>query len=243
MARYYINGSISHYDNEPDDGYTYVFDSTYDAFRRVQETTPALAASGWIDFSDVAADGEVITINGRVYECNTTSTPSGTADVNIDLTAASTVDQQIAAIAAAINADTAAVVTAAADTAADSVFLYAVNAGTAGNAITLTTDIANATASAATLTNGQNVLNGQILPIKWTITAAEATAGIIRILTPFTTVRSIQTTFSDAGVLKTADVTATITEAANASVIKLAEGSAPAFAANDVLYVTVFGTL
>lgn len=240
--RFYINGAVSLYDNPPDDGYTYTFDESVDAYRRV-ETTPALAASGWVDIVDAATDGKLITINGRKYECNVSSTASGTADVVIDLTTAADVDAQVTAIAAAINADTEAVVTAAADTTSDTVFLYAVTPGTVGNAITLTTNITNAVASGATLSNGQNEMSVQILPIKWTITAVEATAGVIRILTPFTNIRGVQTLFSDAGVLKTADVTLAITEATGASVLKLTEGSTPAFAANDVLYITVFGTV
>lgn len=240
--RYYINGAISLYDNAPNDGYTYIYDASLDANRRV-ETTPNLAASGWLDLSDVVGDGEKITIGGRVYNCNTTGEVSGTGDVFIDLTAAATVDAQVTAIAAAINADAEATVTAAADTGADSVFFYAVTPGTAGNSITLTTDIANGTVSGATFSNGQNEMSTQILPIKWVVTSAEATAGVIRVLTPFTNIRGLTVLFSDAGVLKTADTTITVTEATAASTIKIVEGTTPAFAANDVFYITVIGTV
>jgi hypothetical protein len=243
--RFYISGAITFRDSMPDDGYSYTYDQILDAYRRV-ETSPPLAASGWVDFSDVATDGHLITIGGRKYECNVSSTSSGTADVDITLVApgvAATVDAHVAAIADAINADPLATVVATADTTSDSVFLYAKVPGTVGNAITLTTNLTNGIASAATLTNGQNEMSVQVLPIAWTLTAAEATSGVVRIRTPLTEIKGISILMSDGGVLKTPDSTVAITAATGASIIKITEGTTPAWAASDVLYVTVIGTM
>lgn len=95
-------------------------------------------AVGTVSFSSVGEglglfiDGDTVTINGRVYEADDDSSYSG---VQVDITGLTTIPQHCQALADAINDDSSATVTAAAQT--SSVLLESIVRGTAGNAYTL----------------------------------------------------------------------------------------------------------
>lgn len=240
--RFYIDSAIVHYDSMPDDGTHYVYDEGIDAYRPTAES-PSTKATGYVVFAGVAVNDDILDINGRTYELDVDGTPVGTSDVTIDLSGvAASADAHITAIAAAINADASASVSAVADTANDILWLHAATVGTAGNAITIDASaVTNGTASGATMTMGTTYTSPKFIAIRKTIVAQEATDGKIRLLTPLTTISNVQIQLSDAGVIKTPDATVTVTEAAGASTILIAEGSAPAWAANDVLNILIIG--
>jgi len=122
------------------------------------KTTKAI---GTVSFSSAGGDsglfidGDTVTINSRVYEADDDSSYAG--DVQVDISAASTIAEHAQALADAINGDSSAVVTASAQSA--SVLLESKIRGTTGNTYTLaesesganTNDIA---VSGATLTGG-----------------------------------------------------------------------------------------
>ncbi len=84
--------------------------------------------------SGLLLDGDLITINGRVYEADDDSSITG--DITIDISAASTIAQHCQAIADAINGDSSRIVDAV--SASPTVYLTAIARGAVGNAYTLT---------------------------------------------------------------------------------------------------------
>ncbi len=102
--------------------------------------TETTKATGSVSFSSAGGDaglfldGDQVTINGRVYEAD--DDDSYTGDVQIDISGLSTIAQHAQALADAINGDSSAEVSAAAQ--ATSVLLTALTQGSEGNAITLT---------------------------------------------------------------------------------------------------------
>lgn len=237
--RFIINGTLSFRDSIPNDGVSYTYNPLTDAYEPAKVGVPSYAY-GWFDLSDVVVDGDTITIGGRSYELNVSSTAAGTSDSTIDLTTVSTVDTQIAAIVAHLNADPLCPVTASGNATLDSIFVYAKTPGSAGNAITLAETLTNGVASGETLVDGSDDVSVQVLAFRHTITAAEAAAGAIRVLTRFSTIKSVVLGFEDAGVVAAAGTTMTITNAAGASSVLIAEGT-PAWANNDVMNIVVFG--
>jgi hypothetical protein len=100
------------------------------------ETTKAV---GTVSFSSTGGDsglfvdGDVITINSRVYEADDDSSYAG--DVQVDVSGLSTIAEHAQALADAINGDSSAVVTAYAQS--TSVLLESIARGSTGNAYTL----------------------------------------------------------------------------------------------------------
>jgi len=199
---------------------------------------PAKYAVGAVYFSGRPADDELLTIGGRKYEMDDDGDfPAAGGDVQCDLQGNANVDEDITDIAAAINGDGSATVTAVADTANDVLWIYAATAGAAGNAITLVEALTNATVSGATLADGADAALAQIYDVAHVISAAEAAAGFLRFDTGFTSIQSCQVTFLDAGTEAASGVDVTIT----AGVIEIAE-NAVAWVAADELHILAVGT-
>ncbi len=111
-------------------------------------------ASGRIDIWDVVADGDTVTVGGRVYEFDTNSSFVA-GHVAVDVSGGVSAAQACAALAAAITGDAAAVVTAT--DGGDYVGLTSKLQGSGGNDITLAADLdggASGEASGAYLTGG-----------------------------------------------------------------------------------------
>lgn len=202
---------------------------------------PGNKAFGYVYMSAQATDADTVTINGRTYEFDP-SDDGITGDVEVDTSGSSDVDGDITALAAAINGDGSAEVDATADTNSDVVWLYAKTLGTAGNSITLaeSTSEARMKVSSATLVDGDDASKVAVLSYAHTITTNEATLGVLRINTGLTSIDSFNTEIldgGDGGTLKAPDVTVTI----SGGVVVLGEGSAPAWANGDIMYLTVVG--
>ncbi|MCA9101341.1 MAG: hypothetical protein KDA63_09335 [Planctomycetales bacterium] len=200
----------------------------------------AAHAIGQLVFTGQPADTEIVTIGGRIYELDTDATADSSGDVLIDITGDSNLADNITGIVAGINDDASATVTAVDDSANSTIWLYAKTAGAAGNAITLTTDFSNCTASAATLVDGRVGGVGRKQAIRHTITSAEASAGKVRVIDPtmghlFTANIRIE----DAGVINdTPDSTIAITQP---NLLVITEGTTPAWTAGDVLVIELIG--
>jgi|GEM_PF-1622640 len=147
---------------------------------------PGHAAQGWIRISNAVADGDRISINGRIYEFDTAAPPGAIgagANVRVGVSGAggdqaNTPAGCEAALADAINSDASAVVWATAMGGAGFVALVAKVVGTAGNyAIVDTVDTGNViTLSAATLVGGAAEAPQTKVERAYVITAADVVA-------------------------------------------------------------------
>jgi len=199
---------------------------------------PAVKALAAVYFSGRPGDDELLTINGRTYETDDDGDwPQAAGDVQCDLQGNATVDDDITDIAAAINGDGSASVTAVADTANDVLWLYAAEAGSAGNAITLVTALTNTTVSGATLADGADAAMVAVVPISHTITAAEAANGLLRVDTGLTSIECLQVLIEQGNQFND-DVTAAV----SGGVVTLGDAAAQ-WDAGDILRVLVVGTL
>jgi len=116
----------------------------------------ATRATGTLTFMGVSADTQLVTINSRVYEFTTDGVLEAGSHVAVDISGGATADLSVTGLAAAINADASASVTAIANTTADTVVVLAKVPGVVGNAYNSTTTCANASWGAATLAGGTN---------------------------------------------------------------------------------------
>lgn len=200
----------------------------------------AILAFGYVDFAGRPADADLLTLNGRKYEYDSdASFPDAGGDVIIDANAAANVDDDITACAVAINGDGSATMSAVADTTNDILWLYALTAGAAGNALTLVSALANTTASGANLTDGADAAVAVVWPLRHTITAQEATEGILRFDTGLSSIESLHVMIEDNDA---ASVMTYLTALANVAggIITITEGGA--WGANDVLNIIAVGT-
>ncbi len=201
-------------------------------------TRPAVKAWGAIDFTGRPADDELLTIGGRKYEMDSDGDfPQSGGDVQVDLSGNATVDEDITDIAAAINGDGSATVSAVADTTNDVLWLYAKTAGASGSSTTVTEGLSNATARAATLRDGADAALAALVNIRHTITAADAAAGHLRIDTGLTSIDGVYLSFEDSGV----EAESAVTVGVSGGVLTLDEGAA-AWADGDILNILAIGT-
>jgi hypothetical protein len=191
---------------------------------------PATPATAFIAFTDRPTTTETFVVNGvtLTYLIGTLS----------DL------DEDVIAITALVNDSVdpliAGKVTARAlptGGSATQVRLYADAPGTSGNAITLTEDLTNATASGATFTGGTATADKEEVIVKHVIDAADATLGALIIDTEFTEIMEWSSVFYDAGLL-TADVPAF---APSGGTMTITKGSGTTWAAGDIFIVTIAG--
>ena len=97
-------------------------------------TATATRAYGTLTFTGVTSDGEICTLGSRVYEFDTNGAVTA-GRVAVDISGGNSAAQSIVALAAAINADASAVVTAE-DGAGDTLVATAITTdATTGNAI------------------------------------------------------------------------------------------------------------
>ena len=211
------------------------FAENLDSIPRGAQGLPVKAV-GYVRFTGRPTDDQLLTINGRKYEYDDDA--SGlTAGSDVLWTAGADLDGDEEALAAAINNDASASVSAVADTTNDFVWLYAKVAGTTGNAITLASTLSNATISAATLANGLDADDvDSVVNIRHTITTDEATGGKLRFDTGLSSITGVIVGFEDNGVIAAAAVTYTATN----GILVVTEGTT-AWAANDVLNIVVIG--
>jgi predicted secreted protein len=107
---------------------------------------------GTLTFSGTTANGELVTIGGRVYEfCTDGDVTNGR--VEVDISGGNSASQSVTALVAAITGDTFAVVTAV-DGALDTVVVTSKVLGTSANSIGTTKTCANAAWGGATLGGG-----------------------------------------------------------------------------------------
>ncbi len=199
---------------------------------------PALKAVGAVYFTGRPGDDELLTINGRKYEIDDDGDfPQASGDVQCDLSGNSTLDEDITDIAAAINGDGSADVTAVADTANDVLFLQAKTAGAAGNSITLVTALTDTVVSDATFADGADAAVAQVVGIRHTITAGEVTYPFLRFDTGLTSIESVQVMLEDSNV--SADG---VDVAVSGGVITLGDTAAQ-WTAGEALDILAIGTL
>ena len=105
---------------------------------------------GYVRFSGVTADGETVTINGRVYEFDTGGAVAP-GSVLVDISGGNSATQSATALAAAITGDAGAVVDALVDTLGRTVLLVGKSATTA---FTLAETLGNGVVSGATMPGG-----------------------------------------------------------------------------------------
>jgi len=204
---------------------------------------PARSAFGYVYLSAQGNDADLITIDGRTYEFDP-GDDGITGDVEIDTVGNVSIDEDIADIVTAINGDGSAVVTAVADTGNDVVWLYADTTGTAGNSITLaeSTSEARMKVSGATLADGAEAAVLAVVTYEHTVTTNEALLGALRFDSGLTSIEQYILTYDDGGteILSSDDLDVTV--AISGGVVTLGEGAAPAWAASDVIRLTVIGT-
>lgn len=200
---------------------------------------PATYAMGYLRISGgVPSDTQIFTINGRIYELDTNGSAATGGQVLVSITGVSTADQFCTAIAAGINGDSSRSVNAVADLTNDIIWLYALNPGSAGNAITLTEGLSNTTPSGSTLSGGNDQKTEERHIYRYTVGSDAATGGRLRIKTDLSYILSVDVRQEDAALVDDSlDVTVTI----SGGYVTLGEGSAPAWADGDVLIVTIVG--
>lgn len=139
-----------------------------------------VAGSGWIRFSGPVLDGERVTINGRVYEFDTTAPPGSIAvgaDVRVGVSGGEGGAGAVNATAqliAALNADVSAVIHAAPSTATDEALFVSKARGIGGNYAISTTSLVGSLSGAAM--KGGIAANSQKRgALSYTVTAGDVT--------------------------------------------------------------------
>jgi hypothetical protein len=149
-----------------------------DAYLDGTLTATATQAYGTLTFTGTTADGETVTIGGRVYEFDTNGSITA-GRVSVDISGGNSASQSVTALVAAINADASAVVTAA-DGAGDTVVVTAITTdATTGNAIGSTKTVSNATWGDTTLDGGIDALAIASSSGLFAINASIPTGGIV----------------------------------------------------------------
>ena len=229
--------SAGSYDN--DDITDYRGRTLFRVVRAPRAVRPALKAWGAVYFSGRPADDELLTINGRKYETDTDGDfPQAAGDVQCDLNGNSSIDEDITDIAATINGDAGREVDAVADTTNDILWLTARTTGVAGNSLTLATALTNTTANNATLADGDDAAPAQIVAIRHTIAANEATGAWLRFDTGLTSIQTHHLTFEDSSLEVASD-----TEIAISGGVITIFRSGGTWADGDVLNLLAIGTL
>lgn len=201
---------------------------------------PAVQSNAALQMTGVGVDQEIITLNGRVYELDTDSTPDSGGDVLVDVSGGVSADQTIAALVTAINGDDTAVMSAVGDSTNDIMFLYADTAGVAGNSLTTTEGFTNGTMSAATMVDGSDAAVGAVVAFRHTVTANEASGGAasaLRFDSGLSSIEAVHVSIEDAGVDTALGATVTV----SGGVLTLVEGT-PAWATSDIINVIIVGT-
>lgn len=200
-------------------------------------------ARGAIFYSGRPADDEVFTINGRIYEIDDDDNfPQSSGDVQCDISGSANANADYVIIAAAINGDSSRTVDAVLDQTNGVLHLFAIVKGTAGNAITTTEGLSNATITPTSLSGGMDGGSMEEWVQRYTILTADAGEGRILFNTGFSAVREVSFRIEDAGEVKLDFETDTLvtTSAGN---ITLTKGSTPAWAAGDVLQIIARGVI
>lgn len=110
------------------------------------------AAKGFLTFSGVVSDGELVTIGADIFEFDTNSSVTA-GHIAVDVSGGATAPDAVTALVSAITASATEPISAA-DVTGDVVRVTYDTVGTAGNAIGSTTDCANGAWAAATLLGG-----------------------------------------------------------------------------------------
>lgn len=134
--------------------------------RSLIHNSNGLASVGWVDFTGIGVDTNLITINGRTYEIDDNATNTG--DVQVDIALGGSATQTATAFALALAGDADATVWGL--QVGDTVVLVS---KVAGAVITLTETLANGVVSAGTLTNGEVADAKAVYANSYTVTAAD----------------------------------------------------------------------
>jgi hypothetical protein len=206
---------------------------------------PATSAAAAIYFSGQPANTNTLTLGTAIFEYATDDVAAGT-NIPILAAAVDSTDKAITACALAINSAThasvAGLITAVADLANDVLWLYADIPGTAGNAYIIAETLANAVSGAAA--NPGVFAGGQARGVegtyvfRHTITAAEATGGLLQFQTQLAAVFEVGLSMEDAGLIVTAPDS---TIAVSGGLVTITEGTTPAWTAADIIIVTIKG--
>lgn len=215
-----------------------------DSFHRFH----AIQAAGHLFLAAQGTDGKILTINGRIYECDASGDGVTAGSVQVDTSPGgiSTIALEVPVWVDAINDDTSALAIYTAvgvsDTfggTIDTVALYAQTPGTDGNDITLTTDITSATVSGATFANGQDIGESETYVIRHTVTTQEATSAFFFIHTPLAFIAEWSAAWEDGGLKK--DLTSLVDIVVTLSGGDLIVHEGTAWTAGDVVIISATG--
>jgi len=136
-------------------------------------------ATGTLTFTDSVSDGEIVTIGDETYEFDTDASVTE-GNVAVDVSGGASGAQAAAALETAFNSNTAYDITAAATDAAISFGCDIAGAldGSVGNAIATTTDAANGSFAADTLTGGSDATAAEAVTALVTAVTASDTQGV-----------------------------------------------------------------
>lgn len=205
-------------------------------------------AAGHLFLGAQGTDGKLLTINGRIYECDASGDGVTAGRVQVDTSPGgiSTIALEVPVWVSAINNDTNALAIYTAvgvsDTfggTLDTVALFADTPGSAGNDITLTTDITTATVSGAAFVGGSDIGEAETHVIRHTVTAQEATSAFFFLHTPLEYIAEWSAVWEDAGLRKDLTSLVDIVVTISAGNMVIHEGTA--WAAGDVVIMTVSG--
>lgn len=205
-------------------------------------------AAGHLLLGAQAADGKLLTINGRIYECDAAGNGVTAGSVVVDTSPGgiSTIALEVPVWVDAINndSDALAIYTAVAvsDTfggTIDTVALFADTPGTAGNDITLTTDIGTASVSGAKFIGGQAIGETETHVLRHVVTAQEANSGFFFLHTPLLVITEWSAVWEDAGLR--IDLTSLVNVVVTISGGNMVIHEGTAWEAGDVVIMTVSG--
>jgi len=203
-------------------------------------------ATGHLFLGAQGLDTELVTINGRKVEIDAGGDGGTAGNLIVDTSGDASIAAEVATLVAAINADTNALAIYTAVGVSDSfggtldtVAFFADTPGTAGNAITLTTDITSATVSGATFAGGSALGEGETHVIRHTVTTQEATSAFFFLHTPLEYIAEWSAVWEDAGVKK--DLTSVVDVVVTVTGSNLIVHEGTAWAAGDVIIMTVSG--
>ena len=197
---------------------------------------PASVAFGAVYFTGRPADAEILTIDGVRFEVDKdNSFPDAVGDFCCDCNGSGDLAGDIAAIAAAVAANSL-TVWACADAAHNAIWLSARAAGVAGN-VELASGLSHSTVSGATLTDGKDAAAVAMYELRHELTATEAAAGALMVQTGSMAVTSVMVGMEDVGVVVAIGATITV-GVTNVLVVM----GTPAWSAGDRIVIWAFGT-